>query len=74
MILKVQKFSWANIVMIEMFIFANFVQKLNFEESHFQNVGVRLPELLLFVLGSLRVLGESCFKATKASLDSYFYH
>ena len=61
MILKVQKFSWANIVMIEMFIFANFVQKVNFEESH-------------FVLGSLRVLGESCFKATKASLDSYFYH
>ena len=54
--------------------FANFVQKVNFEESHFQNVGVRLPELLLFVLGSLRVLGESCFKATKASLDSYFYH
>ena len=74
MILKVQKFSWANIVMIEMFIFANFVQKVNFEELHFQNVGVRLPELLLFVLGSLRVLGESCFKATKASLDSYFYH
>ena len=50
--------------MIEMFIFANFVQKVNFEESHFQNVGVRLPELLLFVLGSLRVLGEQKLRWT----------
>ena len=74
MILKVQKFSGTNIVTIDMFIFANFVQKVNFEESHLRNVGERLPELLLFVLGSLRVFGESCLKATKASLDSYFYH
>ena len=43
-----------------MFIFANFIQKINFERSQFQMVAVALPEFYLFVLSLLRVLGESC--------------
>ena len=57
-----------------MFLFTNFVQKVNFKRSQFGKMGVALSKFLWFVLGSFRVLGESCFKAPKAPLDEYFYH
>lgn len=57
-----------------MTIFANFVQKVNFQRSQFKEVGMTFSEVLSFVLGSLRALGKSCFKAPKASLEEYFYH
>ena len=71
---KLQKFHWPNIFTIEMFIFANFVQKINFEGSQFQDVGVALSEFYLFALGLLRVSGENCLKTPKAPLYEYFYH
>ena len=57
-----------------MFIFSNFVRKIKFEQSLSQKVGVALAEVYLFVLPSLWVLGEQCFKTLKFSLDQYFYH
>ena len=39
-VLKVQKFLWTNFFTIEMFNFANFARKINFEWSQFQKVGV----------------------------------
>ena len=57
-----------------MFIFANFVQKVNIQRSQFEKVNVSLSEFLRFILGSLLELGKSCLKIPKAPLDEYFYH
>ena len=57
-----------------MLIFGNFGQKVNFERSRFQQVGAVLSEFYFFMFPSLRVLGESCFKAAKAPLHEWFYH
>ena len=57
-----------------MFIFANFVEKVDFEPSQFQRMGVALAEFHLFELSLCRVLGESCFKGLKVVLDKYFYN
>ena len=56
-----------------MFIFANFVQKSNFERSQVQKIGVALTQFYLFVLSLLRVLEESCFKAPKVPLDNFIW-
>ena len=37
-------------------------------------MGMVLTEFYLFKLPLLPVLGESCFKAPKVTLDEYFYH
>ena len=58
----------------EMFIFANFVQKVSAEQSQLQKLNIALPEFYLLVLSSLQVLGECCFKAPKVPLDEYFYY
>ena len=57
-----------------MFIFANFVQNIDFERSQFQKIDVELSQNFLFELPFLRVLGERCFKTPKVPLDEYFYH
>ena len=44
-----------------MFIFANFVQKVDFDWLQFQKVGVALSKFVLFELPFLRLLGQSCF-------------
>ena len=54
--------------------FANFLQKIDFEQSQFQKVSVALAEFYWFELPSLQVLGENCFRARKGSLNEYFYH
>ena len=59
--LKVQKFCWTNNFTTEIFIFANFVQKVNFDQLQFQKLGVALSKFVLFELSFLRLLGESCF-------------
>lgn len=70
---KFQKFCWANIFTIAMFIFANFVQKNNFGLSHFQKVGITLPEFYLFVLlPLLRISKGSCVKAPNVPICKYF--
>ena len=69
MVLKLQKARWTNIFTIEMFIFAEFVNKINFERIQSQRVGVALAKLFLFKLSSLRVLENSCFKARKVPWD-----
>ena len=51
-----------------MFIFANFEQKVTFEGSHFEKMGVEFYEFLWFVLVPLRILGESCFKAPRTNI------
>ena len=53
---------------MEMFIFDNFVQKVNSERSQFQKTAVALTEVYSFKFSSLPVLGESCFKAPKVLL------
>ena len=53
--------------------FANFVKKVDFEQSQFQNVGMAFSEFYLCKLPSLRVLEKCCFKAPKVSLDESFY-
>ena len=63
-----------NIFSIEMFTFAYFAQTVKFERSQFKKVGVTISKSYLFVLVSLRVLGESCFEALNVPLDEYFYH
>lgn len=50
-----------NIFTIEMFFFANFVQKVDFDELKFQKVGVPLSEFYLFVVPVLLALGEKLF-------------
>lgn len=57
-----------------MFIFANFVEKVDFEPSQSQRMGVALAEFYLFELSLCRVLGESCFKGLKVVLEKYFYN
>ena len=51
-----------------MFIFALFIQKIDFKQSQFQKVGVA-PAEYLFQLSLLEVVGESSFKSTKVLLD-----
>lgn len=55
------KFCWMNIFTIEMFFFANFVQKVDFDELKFQKVGVPFSEFYLFVVPALLALGEKLF-------------
>ena len=55
-----------------MITFANFVQKIGFVQSNFYNMSVALAKVYLLVLPSLMVLGYSCFKTPKVSLDEYF--
>ena len=50
--MKIQKIRLTNIFTIETFIFANFVQKVDFDRSHLQNVGVALAEFHLSELSS----------------------
>ena len=57
-----------------MFIFAIFVQKFDFVQSHFQKLGVALPEIYLFQLLLFWVLGKCCFKGAKVLLDECFFH
>lgn len=63
-----------NIFTIEIFIFANFVQKIEFKQCQFQKMSVKIAEFSLFGLRSLRLLGENCLKAPKVPLNKYFYH
>ena len=65
-------FLWTNIYTIEMFIFINILQNVNFEQPQFQGVGVKLSEYFLFELLFFRVLGKNCFKDPKVPLDKYF--
>ena len=44
-----------------MFFFANFVQKVDFDELKFQKVGVPFSEFYLFVVPALLALGEKLF-------------
>ena len=53
----------------EIFLFVNFVKNVDFERSQLHKVNVALSEFYLFVLSSLRVLGESYFEAPKVPLD-----
>ena len=78
-VLKLQKFCWRNIFIIEMFIFPNFVQKIDFEPSHLglshlQKLNVVLAEFYSFQLPWLRLLRENCFKVLRLTWDEYFYH
>ena len=50
-----------------MITFANFVQKIGFVQSNFQNMSVALAKVYLLVLPSLQVLGYSCFKTPFAT-------
>ena len=54
-------------------MFINFVQKVEFEQLQFQEVGMALTEFYLFELTLFRVLGESCFKAPKVPWDGCLY-
>lgn len=67
-----ESFSERIFFIVEIFIFANFVLKGNFQRSHFQNVA--LSEIFLLVFCLLRILGESCFIAPKPALMQLFYH
>ena len=51
-----------------MFIFANFLQKVNFERSQFQRVAIALAKFYLFELPLLRVLGETCLQSSRSSV------
>ena len=61
-----------NIFTIKMFIFANYVQKINFEGTRLRMLGVSLTQSYLFVMSLLWVLRECCFRAPKILLDKYF--
>ena len=67
-------FRWTNIFIKEIFIFAFLVQKMDFEQPQFRRMGVTLTEYYLFKFASLRVLGESSFKAPKVMFNEYFNH
>ena len=56
-----------------MFIFATFVQNVNFWRSQFKKVGMAFSEFYLSVLGPLQVLRERCFKALKVPLSESFF-
>ena len=45
-VLKLQKFYWTNIFTTEIFIFASFVRKINFERSRSQKVAVAPSQFL----------------------------
>ena len=55
-----------------MFVFANIVQKVNFERSQFRKVDIAFSKFHLFVFSLLWVLGKSFFKAPKAPLHECF--
>lgn len=71
---KFQNVHWRNFFTIEMVILANFVQKVIFWADTVLKSGQSLLRFFLFVLPSLRVLKESCFKAPTFSLEEYLYH
>lgn len=73
-VFKVQKLSWTNIFTIEIFFFASFVPKVDFEQSQLQKVGLVLFEFYLSELTLLGVLAECCFKAPGVLFDKYFNH
>ena len=52
-----------------MFIFGNFVQKVDSDWLQFQKVGVALPKFVLFELPFLRLLGQSCFNMLNANYE-----
>ena len=72
-ILRLQMFRWTDIFTIEAFVFANFVQKINFVLSQFQKLVVVVPEFSLFAISSLRLLEESLFKPLKVPVYEAFY-
>ena len=74
LLLSFKKFRWTNILIIEIFILAIFVEKVNLERSRTFRVGIKLCEFYLFVVPSFGVLGESCSKTSKVPLDKCFYH
>ena len=57
-----------------MFIFAIFILKANFKQSHLKRIGVVLTSWNLFEFPLLRILDESCFKALGGLLHEYFQH
>ena len=57
-----------------MFIFANFLQTIDLEQSNSQRLGMTLPEFCLFESLALPKLGESWFKVPKIFLDEHFCH
>ena len=58
----------------KMFIFANFLQTIDLEQSNSQRLGMTLPEFCLFESHALPKLGESWFKAPNIFLDEHFCH
>ena len=54
---------------MQMFKFANFVQKIDFGRSRFQKLVVALSEIYLLELSQLWLLRESYFKAPKLPVD-----
>ena len=71
--LRLQMFRWTDIFTIEVFIFVNFVQKINFVLSQFQKLVVAVPEFSLFAFSSLHLLEESFFKPLKVPAYEDFY-
>lgn len=55
-----------------MFIFTNFVQKVDFERTQIQKLIVPLAKFYLFLLYSSLVSWKSCFNAPKVLLNKYF--
>ena len=61
-LLKLQKFHWVNIFTIKIFIFANLVQNVDFEQLQFQRVGAALSDFFfLLEFSSLWVLVGKLF-------------
>ena len=58
--------------MFEMFIFTNFVQKVDFERTQIQKLSVPLAKFYLFLLNSSLVSWKSSFNAPKVLLNKYF--
>ena len=48
-LLKLQKFHWVNIFTIKIFIFANLVQNVDFEQLQFQRVGAALSDFFFYL-------------------------
>ena len=55
-----------------MFIFTNFVQKVDFERTQIQKLSVPLAKFYLFLLYSSLVSWKSSFNAPKVLLNKYF--
>ena len=51
-----------------------FELKIDFKSSQFWSVGVASTEFHLFKLSLLPVLGKTCFKAPKVTLNECIYH